>query len=180
MDKAVKKYRVRRDARIKKRMDAWEEGDHPRDENGRFTSGGGSSAPKSEKSSGTDDFFKESWSSSSGKVSKAKDTQKRINKVLEDYGRAEQKEDWRAMEKAGDDFASVLDDIPDGVSVTIRDHAVKPEYRDEGKISLKKENGKWMGDGYKNGMKGKDVWKMMDYEEMFDVEIDKHNEKGSK
>lgn len=42
MDNAINKYKQRRDARIKKRMDAFEESDHPRDENGRFTSGGGS------------------------------------------------------------------------------------------------------------------------------------------
>lgn len=42
MDDSVKKYFERRDARLKKRMDAeFREGDHPRDENGRFTSGGG-------------------------------------------------------------------------------------------------------------------------------------------
>lgn len=46
--KAVKKYHIRRDGRLKKRglrLDAnWEEEKHPRDENGRFASGG--SAPK--------------------------------------------------------------------------------------------------------------------------------------
>ena len=41
MDIAVEKYKQRRDARIKKRMDEFSENDHPRDENGRFTSGGG-------------------------------------------------------------------------------------------------------------------------------------------
>ena len=39
---AVEKYRVRRDVRLKKRMDEFNENDHPRDENGRFASGGGS------------------------------------------------------------------------------------------------------------------------------------------
>lgn len=43
--KAVKRYHNRRDERLKGRgirID-WEESDHPRDENGKFTSGGGSS-----------------------------------------------------------------------------------------------------------------------------------------
>ena len=40
MDEAVKEFRARRDERIKKRMDDFKEGNHPRDENGRFTSGG--------------------------------------------------------------------------------------------------------------------------------------------
>lgn len=44
MDETVKKFRDRRDARLKKRLDEFKEGDHPRDENGRFTSGGGSGA----------------------------------------------------------------------------------------------------------------------------------------
>ena len=43
---AVEKYRQRRDARIKKRMDDFKENDHPRDENGRFTSGGGAKKAK--------------------------------------------------------------------------------------------------------------------------------------
>lgn len=44
MDKTIEKFWARRDARMKERMDAkFEENDHPRDENGRFTSGGGSS-----------------------------------------------------------------------------------------------------------------------------------------
>ena len=41
MDKTVEKYKRRRDARVKARMDSFNENDHPRDENGRFTSGGG-------------------------------------------------------------------------------------------------------------------------------------------
>ena len=42
MEDSVKRYRQRRDERIKKRMDAdFREGDHPRDKNGRFASGGG-------------------------------------------------------------------------------------------------------------------------------------------
>ena len=41
MDKSVEEFRMRRDARLKKRLDEFKEGDHPRDENGRFTSGGG-------------------------------------------------------------------------------------------------------------------------------------------
>lgn len=41
MDKSIEKYKARRDARLKKRLDEFEENDHPRDENGRFTSGGG-------------------------------------------------------------------------------------------------------------------------------------------
>lgn len=49
MDNAVLKYQKRRDARIKKRMDDFEENKHKRDENGRFVSGGGSSEPKGEK-----------------------------------------------------------------------------------------------------------------------------------
>ena len=44
MDNAVIKYRQRRDARMKKRMDDFEEGKHKRDEHGRFVSGGGSAA----------------------------------------------------------------------------------------------------------------------------------------
>ena len=41
MDESIKKFKQRRDARLKKRLDEFEENDHPRDENGRFTSGGG-------------------------------------------------------------------------------------------------------------------------------------------
>lgn len=41
MDEAVVKYQKRRADRIKKRQDAFEEGKHKRDKNGRFTSGGG-------------------------------------------------------------------------------------------------------------------------------------------
>lgn len=43
---AVEKYRQRRDARIKKRMDDFEESKHKRDEHGRFVSGGGGSEKK--------------------------------------------------------------------------------------------------------------------------------------
>lgn len=41
MDNAIERYKARRDARLKKRLDEFKEGDHPRDENGKFTSGGG-------------------------------------------------------------------------------------------------------------------------------------------
>lgn len=47
---AVEEYRERRTMRMRSRMDAkgWEEPDHPRDENGRFTSGSGGSSTKRE------------------------------------------------------------------------------------------------------------------------------------
>ena len=41
MDDSVKKYKIRRKERVKKRLDDFTEGDHPRDESGRFSSGGG-------------------------------------------------------------------------------------------------------------------------------------------
>lgn len=44
MDKTVEKYLKRRDARLKKRTDEFNENDHPRDENGRFASGGANRA----------------------------------------------------------------------------------------------------------------------------------------
>lgn len=54
MDKSVEKYRMRRDERIKERQKRfdWDENDHPRDENGRFSSGGGGKSSKGSKSGG--------------------------------------------------------------------------------------------------------------------------------
>jgi len=42
VDDAVNKYRARRDERLRKRTDEFEENKHPRDENGQFKSSGGS------------------------------------------------------------------------------------------------------------------------------------------
>lgn len=61
MDDVVKKYKIRRDARLKARMDEFNENDHPRDENGRFASGGGGgSAPKKESGGKTGKDFTDS------------------------------------------------------------------------------------------------------------------------
>lgn len=44
MNDAIRRFKVRRRDRLCKRLDAeWSEQDHPRDENGRFSSGGGGS-----------------------------------------------------------------------------------------------------------------------------------------
>ena len=43
----IERYKKRREERLKKRMDGFNENDHPRDENGRFVSGGGGEKPQS-------------------------------------------------------------------------------------------------------------------------------------
>lgn len=50
MDDSVIRYQKRRDVRMKKRADAFEEGKHKRDENGRFVSTGGSEKNTGKKS----------------------------------------------------------------------------------------------------------------------------------
>ena len=105
MDNAVEKYRQRRDERIRKRMDEFKENDHPRDESGRFTSGGGGgkAAKKSERLQSAEKIAKildknrpyngysDTWKENVDKMMDLfegadKDEKKELDKILTKYG----------------------------------------------------------------------------------------------
>ena len=78
--KAIKRYRYRRDSRLKKRgfrRDAeWEENKHPRDEDGQFTSGSGSSGGSSEEATGAKPSAAASPAAKPVKMNAVKDSNK--------------------------------------------------------------------------------------------------------
>ena len=82
MNDVVKKYMERRDARLKARMDEFNENDHPRDENGRFTSGGGGeAAAQPKKTAGASPKKSASGEGKNGAGSNSEATNEYIRKV---------------------------------------------------------------------------------------------------
>ena len=88
---AVEKYKRRREERMKERRNRfdWEENDHPRDENGRFSSSGGSKANSgalsSEKKKKAEDIIKKIKEQKGNKTFTSgigEDTKKSIDELL--------------------------------------------------------------------------------------------------
>lgn len=108
MDDAVKKYKARRDARLKKRLDEFNENDHPRDGNGRFASGGGGgSSPKKENKPG------KAVGSEKGELKKRQaEAIKKMNPPRDDYHtwiRGE--EDIKTFDEVSEEMEGITPDV---------------------------------------------------------------------